>query len=75
MKLTDKLAVIEEIKGGIMDRCPHLIGKRAGDEAHYFCEFGGSCQGEYGLTGACEIWDEIQQEWKKDEGSRTQTDS
>ena len=50
-----------------MDRCPHIIRKRAGDESYDLCELSDrpsglkSCLIEHGLY-ECETWEEIKKE-------------
>lgn len=61
--------VIRMEQEGKMDRCPHIISKRAGDESRDFCELTERPSGrikmcllEEGLE--CETWKEIQAEWE-----------
>jgi len=54
-----------------MERCPHMITKRAGDESYDYCELterpSGRIQGCILMSGdKCEVWGEIQEEWRSD---------
>jgi len=50
----------------MMDRCPHIQRKLAGDEAYDICEINTKpCVIEHGLY-ECETWEEIQKEWAEE---------
>ena len=56
----------EHLRAGVMpgnlERCPHIIRKRVGDESYDICDLKGkSCLIEHGLY-ECETWEVIKRE-------------
>jgi len=55
----------------MMDKCPHIRHKSAGDESLDYCELTEKVSGrihpcELVSGDKCEIWEEIQKEWAEE---------
>lgn len=56
----------------MVDRCPHIIRKQAGDESSDFCDTTERPSGRIKPCllesgSECEVWNEIKREWQNEE--------